>query len=450
LLIKKITELELKKLRLQLLTISAPFIVQNLVQYFQLQVDMAMLGRFNVHYLSAVGNVLFPYTIIVSFLTALSTGATVLISHNIGSKSLNSARRFSEVSFFYNMAASIPLFFLLFGFAPFLMDWMGTSGIIRTYATEYMKYLSFSIIFISIELSIVSTIQGLGKTKAIMYAAVLRTLTHIIFDWILIYGRFGFPQLGIMGAAIATTISNFVGMLYLAIEFLISKKYLFKPTIKGMLNPRWGVQKNNIFVGLPYGLEAMFWTFGQIVLIRMVNELDDFAAGTYVVITRIQAFTFFFYLGMAKATLTLVGQMIGARKSKLAISISYISLRYALLLCLIASTLFISMPQKILSIFTSDANLIHECVPLLFIISLTIFPVSVNVVIGNAIRGLKDTKWMMYTQTFGTVFTIVFSAIVLFVFNAGLKAVFIVIFFDELIRATLNFRRFYRVTKEFN
>ena len=103
---------------------------------------------------------------------------------------------------------------------------------------------------------------------------------------------------------------------------------------------------------------------------------------------------------------------------------------------------FLVFPEQILSVFTSEKGIIQGAVPLLNIISITVFPVSVNVVIGNAIRGFKDTKWMFYTQSFGTVFTITLSAILLFVFNMNLKGVFITVLCDEIIRAFLNYRRF--------
>jgi putative MATE family efflux protein len=430
-------------LQYKLFAIATPIIVQNLVHYVQLQIDMAMLGRSNIHFLSAVGNVLFPYTIIISFLTALSAGATVLISHSVGAKSLNSARRFAEVSFFYNVLMAIPFFLLLFLFANTLMVWMGTSGQINFYSTQFMKSLSFSVLFLSVELSIVAILQGVGKTRSIMFAAILCTLTNILFDWLLIYGHWGFPVLGISGAGIATSLANFIGMTYLIITYVTTKRLPFKPALKGIFNPRWSIQKKNIIVGLPYGLEAMFWSFGQIVIIRLVNEIDDYAAGVYVLITRIQAMTFFFYLGIAKATMIMVGQEIGSGNKPRAFKVGYLSLKYAFALCIMASVIFLAIPEQILSVFTSEQGLIKSAVPLLNIISITIFPVAVNVIIGNAIRGLKDTKWMFYTQTFGTIFTIVFSAILLFVFHLGLRGIFITVLFDEFIRAALNYNRFY-------
>jgi putative MATE family efflux protein len=430
------------KLHYRLLVIALPIIVQNLVHYLQLQVDMAMLGHSNTLYLSAVGNVMYPYNIIISFLTALSIGVTVLIAHNVGSKSLNSARRFSEVSFFYNLLIAIPFFCILFLFPHTLMNWMGTSEQINSYASQFMKAISFSVLFLAIQLSIIAILQGTGKTRPIMIAALIATTANIFFGWVLIYGRLGFPELGIKGSGIATSISNFLSMSYLIFAFIVTKRLPFKTSLKGILNPRWSIQKKNIIVGLPYGLEAMFWTFGQIVIIRMINKIGDYAAGTYVLVSRIQAIAFFFYLGFARATMIMVGLEIGAGNRQMASRITYLSLRIAIFICLFASSVFLIFPDQILSIFTTETSLIKKAVPLLNIIAITIFPVTVNVVIGNAIRGFKDTKWMFFTQCLGTVFTISLSATLLFVFNLSLAGVFITVLCDECIRAFHNYRHF--------
>jgi multidrug resistance protein, MATE family len=313
--------LKTDQLRLRLFAIATPIIVQSLVHYLQIQVDMAMLGNYNTQYLSAVGNVLYPYSIMIFFLTALSAGATVMISHSIGARSLKSAKRFAEVSFFYNVAIAIPFFLVLAFMAHILMAWMGTSDQINLYATAYMEGLSYSVLFLGVELSIIAILQGIGRTRTIMYAAILRTVANIFFDWVLINGRLGFPEMGISGAAIATSISNLMGMVLLITAFITTKKLPFKPSLRGILNPRWAIQKQSMAVGIPYGLEAIFWSFGQIVIIRMVNELNDYAAGLYILLTRIQAFTFFFYQGIARATMTLIGQVMGAGDRALAFKI---------------------------------------------------------------------------------------------------------------------------------
>lgn len=429
-------------LHTKLLGLSAPIIVQNLVVYLQIQVDMAMVGQADPLYLSAIANVLYPYNIVITFLTSLGTGATVIISHSIGGRSLRSAQRYSEVSFFFNFLLAIPFFLILFQFANNLMKWMGTSESVNEYGSLFLKSLSFSVLFTGISISISAILLGIGKTKHLMVAAIITTIVNVFFDWTLIYGRLGLPEMGIQGAGTATSISNFASMVYLITALIKTRDLPFKPTIRGILNPRWSIQKRNVLVGFPFSLEAILWSLGQIIMVRMVNGLDDIAAGLYVLVKRIQSITFFFYLGIARATMILVGQEMGANNREGAFQVVSLSLKYAFSTCALASMAFLIFPEEILSIFSSERALIDRAIPLLNIVSITIFPVAVNVVIGNAIRGLKDTKWMFYTQSFGTIFVICVSAMMLFVYELDLMGVMITVLLDELIRAQLNYRRF--------
>jgi putative MATE family efflux protein len=427
----------------KLFAIATPIIIQNLVQYLQLQVDMAMLGHYNTVFLSAVGNVIFPYTILFSFISAISTGTTVLIAHSVGAGALKTARRYSEVSFFYNIVISVFFFVFLCFSSAGIMNLMGTSSDIGDYGSKFMGILSYSFIFEGIEFSIVAILLGVGRTKAIMYSAILRTTINIALDWILIYGKLGFPEMGIAGAALATTISNAAAAIFFIVYLITSKSLPFKPTLAGIFKPKWSIERNNIVVGLPFGLETMLWSFGQLIIVRLINAIDPYSAGLFVLVARIQAVTVFFYMGLARGTMTLVGIKMGEGKHNEAIRIGLISLRFAFILCFIASFFFILIPDKILAIFTTDREIIKQTVPLMFIVALNVFPVSVNVVIGSAIRGMKDTKWMFYTQSFGTVFIISMSAILLFIFHFKLSGVFIAILADETIRACINFYRFY-------
>jgi putative MATE family efflux protein len=426
----------------KLFALSIPIIVQNLVQYIQLQVDMAFLGHYNPLLLSAVGNVIFPYNVYVSSLLAISLGSTILISHCIGSNDIFKAQRYSEVSFFYNTVISLLFFVQLYIFTPAILSWLGTPAAIHAYASDYMRIISFSFLLIGVEYSITSTLQGMGITRHIMYAGIIRTSVNTLLAWMLVFGRLGFPEMGIDGAALATTIANYCAGIYFILVILLSKKLRFTPTITGMLKPEWKIEKENIKIGVPSGLESMLWSFGQIAIIRIVNELDAFSSGLYVLVSRIQAFTFFIYIGIARATMILVGQKIGAGKPEEAVKITYLSLRYALGLCSVMAVVFISMPDNILSIFTYDSKLIHRASFLLNIISITIFPVSVNVIIGNAIRGMKDTKWMLYTQSIGTSLVICISALMIFVFHLNLLGIFLTILLDETTRSGLNLLRF--------
>jgi putative MATE family efflux protein len=408
---------------------------------------MVLLGHYNPLLLSAEGNVIFPYHVHISFLMATSLGATILISHCIGADDIPKAKRYSEVSFFYNTVISVLFFVYIELFTPSIINLLGTPDKVHSDAVEYMRILSYSFLFLGIEYSVTAVLQGMGLTRHIMFAGILRTIINVFLGWVMIFGRMGFPEMGIRGAALATTISNYFAAVYFIVTLVTSRKLIFRLSLIGILKPKWSIQKDNIKVGFPSGLEAILWSVGQIAIIRIVNELDAYSSGLYVLISRIQAFAFFIYIGIARATMILVGQKMGAGKPKEAVHVTMVSLRYAFMLCIIIAALFITMPDKILSLFTSEVKLIDRVSFLMYLISFTIFPVAINVIIGNAIRGMKDTKWMFYTQSFGTCFTICMSAVMIFVFRFNLLGVFVTVLMDESIRAVLNFLRFNKVKR---
>lgn len=428
----------------RLFSIAIPIVVQNLVQYLQLQTDMAMLGHYNGLFLAAVGNVTFPYITMVNFLLGISTGATVMIAHSIGARQLTHAKRYAEVSFFYNSLISVPFFLILQFLATAIMTWLGTSPEVNASGAEYMKYLSYSLLFLGMEMSVSAILQGMGMTRHIMISGILKTCVNIVLDWSLIYGKFGMPELGIKGAALATSSANAIAAIYLVFALMMSKRMLFYPKLRGILKPKWSIQKKNIVIGFPSGLENIMWALAQIAIIRIVNEIDSLSAGLYLLVVRLQAVTFFIYLGLARGTMTLVGQKMGAGRFKDALHVGSLGLRYSFLFCFMASIFFLWIPDKILSIFTSDQTIILSAAPLLSIVAITIYPIAVNVVIGSAIRGMKDTQWMFYTQILGTCFTIGVSAVLVFVFKLGILGIFLTAFSDETIRSILNSLRFYK------
>jgi Na+-driven multidrug efflux pump len=119
-------------------------------------------------------------------------------------------------------------------------------------------------------------------------------------------------------------------------------------------------------------------------------------------------------------------------------------LRFALIFCIIFAALFIILPKQILAIFTNDVSYISYASSFLLIVSVTMFPKAINNVIGLGIRGMGDTKWMLYGQILGTVLVITLSYIFIFIAKMGLMGIFIVFLIDEFVRGMINIFRFWK------
>lgn len=422
--------------------IAFPIIIQEMILYFQLMIDRAWLGHLEVGYLSAMGNALIPYFTITSFLFALSIGGTIIIAQRIGAGEFKKAREYAEVSFLVSTLFSIGLFLFWYFGANTIFKVMGTSDEVLKFSTPYIRIIIISLLFFGIDLTTVSIFQGSGHTVPIMITGLLKNALNLFLDWVLIFGHWGFPRMEIHGAAWATTFSNIIGTLLLFSLLFFSKKIPFKISIIGIIKAKWHLYKDIFKIGFPSGLEGLLWHLGQLVAIRFLNEVDENAAGIYMIVFGIQLVALFMYSGIAKAGTTLIGQKWGAKKYKEGRYLISLCLKLSLAICALVSLIFIIFPKQIAGIFTSDGPTLAQSIPLIYIIAIIVYFQALNMVAGAAIRGTGDTRWMFGSQLFGTVFIMAVAALCIFVLNMGIMGVFVATLADEVVRGMVNLYRF--------
>ena len=188
----------------------------------------------------------------------------------------------------------------------------------------------------------------------------------------------------------------------------------------------------------------MLWNIGTLIVISFLNRLDIMATGIFTLIFSIETLPLFLYMGFANAALTLVGHKTGADDHRQAIGAGFRCLRFSLVICAFFAALFLLFSKGILRLFTNDLSLIGYAAPFLMFVSITVFPKSINNVIGLGIRGMGDTKWMLYGQIFGTVLVIILSYVLIFIVNLGLWGIFITLLVDETVRGIINLLRFWK------
>ncbi|WP_041714879.1 MATE family efflux transporter [Acetivibrio clariflavus] len=424
--------------------IAIPLILQQFFYQLQVLVDRAMLGHVNSDYFSAIGNALFPFYTIWSAVIAVCGGTTILVAQCLGAKDNLQAKQYAECSFAGNSAISIIFFFVFFLGPGVIFRIMGVQSPILEYSISYVKILSFSLILLGAETTATSIVQGIGTTKIIMYGGILRNILNIFFDWVFIFGKLGMPRMEIDGAAFATTLSNVIVAPILIMYVFKSKKIPFKLSLRNVIKTNWRLYKKVIKIGIPSGIESSLWNIGNLIVIKYLNILSMTAVGIYTLIFSIEMLPFLLYMGLARASMTLVGHKTGEDNHKEAVRTGFRCMRYSLFICALISLTFIIFPDKILSIFTNDRSLIEKSVPFLIFISFTMFPRAINNVIGLGIQGIGDTKWMLYGQIMGTITMVSLSYLLIFNAGLGLLGLYITFFIDEFIRAIINILRFWK------
>ena len=291
--------------------------------------------------------------------------------------------------------------------------------------------------------------QTSNYTKPLVYYGLVRAGLNVLLDWILIFGKFGFPEMGIKGAAIATTIAEYLGCVYALMVFLMSKNIYTRPSFKAIVKASLKPYIKSVGLGINTALEDFAWNFGNLILIRILNTINEKAAGIYSIIFGIEVLAVVAIGSIGSATMTLSGEAKGAGDVKqykqvcgIAYVLSVICAVILLIVCLI-------MPERIISIFSNDGEVIQSGALYLLLMCVNLYGKSANIIIGNSIRGSGDTKWMFITQIFGTFFVVGLAALFVFVFKFGIAGVFLAVIVDELVRAFVNLGKFRYITKTF-
>ncbi len=426
-----------------IMTLAIPFIIQGTVSQIQTLINRGFLGNLKSEYLSAIGNTIFPYNATVAVLLAVSTGVTVTIAHKTGAKKTNEIKAFFTTAIFYNYLLCMAILLFWNIFAHSIFSFMGVDSSLIGYCTSYVKILSIYLFTYGIDMSIQSMLQGIGLTKPIMYAGICKVVLNIFLDWVLIFGHLGFSAKGVYGAAISTASSNIFATLLLITYVFTSKKLPYKFKIADFLKPKFIRYKEMAKIGIPTGTETFIWYIGNLTLIRMLNSLNYLAVGIYTLTYGIEMVVYVIYNGMSKAALTLIGHKIGEKDENGAKAILTTVIKYDLAIISVISTLFILFSKHILGIFSSDPELVKKAAFYFIFTAITLFPKSINVVVGSGIRGRGDTKWMLYTQIVGTFMVVFLSMITIFVLKFDILGIYITIFVDESVRAVLNLNHFY-------
>ena len=431
----------------KLLIIAVPLMLSNVISQLQMIIDRIFLGQMNTYYMSALGNVTSPMWTTMSFCFSLSMGASILISQNVGANDLEHIEEYSaSLVKWSNVIPTILCFFWIF-LGGFVYKTMGAADSIMPYCVGYTRYYALCFLLVGVESSFMVIMQTSNYTKPMVWYGIIRAGSNVILDWILIFGRFGFPQMGIEGAAIATTIAELLGC---AFSFLIvtnNPRVNTKPSWSSVIKAPLKPFVESARLGINPALEDFAWNLGNLVLIRILNSIDDLAAGIYSIVFSIEVLIVVIVGALGNGVMTLCGEATGAKNVKQYKNVCIIAYSLCVVLTLIVLGICLAIPEQILSLFTKDQQIITTCGIYLALVCLNFFGKSGNIIIGSGIRGYGDTKWMFYTQIFGTVLVICCGCFFVYVCHFGIIGVFLAVIVDEACRALINLGRFIYITK---
>jgi MATE family multidrug resistance protein len=320
------------------------------------------------------------------------------------------------------------LLLFLIPWADDIFRFAGHRGLVLEYETVYFIYLSFGA-FPAIAASALSGYySGRGHTKPIMWINILATLVNLIFDYLLIFGKLGFPEWGMKGAAIATDLSALVSMLcYVGLIYQSQPCRQDNPLCAWHFDRRLFLRLTRF--GFPNGIQFFLDIAGFTTFLLLLGRLGTNQLAATNVAFNINNLAFMPMIGFSVAVSVMVGQYLGQNRPDLAKRSAYSCFHITFLYMITMIAAFLLIPEIFIKpfIYRADAatyTQINQTVKtLLKFVALYSFFDIFNIIFSGAIKGAGDTRFVMFMLLIMSVSLLIIpSYFVLVVFNGGLFA----------------------------
>lgn len=405
-------------------------------------VDMMMVGSLGKEAIAAVAIATQPKFIILAPIMALNVGVTVLVSRRKGEGKQEAANGYLRSAAVISVIASFILTLLGGLFArPFLL-FAGASMDYIDVAVVYFQIVMVGTFFYASGLTLTAAQRGAGNTKISMLTNLAANIVNLIFNALLINGLFFFPKWGVMGAAIATAIGNFVSFCIACYSLSHPKRYLYLDLKKSWI-PKKEDLKDIFNISSSSFFEQIFLRFGFFMYAKAIATLGTVAFAAHQVCMNIMIISFACGDGLQVANTSLVGQSLGAKRPDMAKIYTKVSQRIGLIVALILAITCISFRDQILSFFTTDLEVIKAGqIPMMFLAVTIIFQVPQVIIVG-ALRGAGDVKFVALLMLLSVTCIRPFLAWLLcYPLGLGLVGAWIALFIDQITRNTISLIRF--------
>jgi len=426
-------------IRTAIILLAIPMILELSLESVFAVVDMFFVGKLGANAITTVGLTEAAIAIVYTVALGLSTGVTAIVARRVGEKNIDGATHAGMQSILLAIMIAIIISINGIIFAPDILRVMGASAEVAREGAVFTRIMLSGSLVIILLFLINGIFRGAGNAAMAMRSLWIASLLNIFLCPMLINGYGPFPELGLKGAGIATTIGRGIGVLYQCYHLFKGDSLL---KVK-WLHFKWDlpVIKSLIRVSLPATLQFFLQSGSWIVMAMLVATTGgtDASAGYQIAIRNL----IFFILpawGMSNAAATLVGQNLGAKQPERAEKSAILTTWYNVIFMAFVMLLFMFFSDPIISIFTKDADVHRYGVLALQIIGSGYIFYGLGMVMMQTLNGAGDTRTPTYINFFCFwVFQIPFAIVLAKFLHWGPTGAFVAIPVTETILAIVAY-----------
>ncbi|MCA1642280.1 MAG: MATE family efflux transporter [Acidobacteria bacterium] len=373
--------------------LAVPMVLEMLMESLFGIVNAFWVSRLGQDALATVGLTESMLTVVFSICIGLSMGTTAMVARRVGEKKLEAAGEAAAQSIILGVIVSVVIGAVGFAFAPQLLRAMGASESVVATGAGYPRIIYGSNVVIMLLFLNNAIFRGSGDASLAMRALWLGNLINLVLDPCFIFGLGFFPELGVAGSAVATTIGRGVAVLFQL--WVMTRGSSRVPVRLSQFRPNFELMWRLVRISTGGMLQFLIATASWIAIVRIVSAFGSAAVAGYTVAVRIIVVAILPSWGMSNAAATLVGQNLGAGKPERAEK-SVWKTGFANMLFLAGVTVvFLFFAERLVGFFTDDPAILPYGVDCLRFISYGYVFYAWGMVVSQSFNGAGDT----YTPT---------------------------------------------------
>ena len=433
-----------KQLIKETINIAWPAVVESFFIAFVGLVDSYMVSGLGSNAVAAIGLTTQPKFLGLSMFFAINVSLSALVARRRGENRKEEANRILVSGVLLILIAAVIISTALVAFAGDVIRLCGSNSDTHELATVYFKIVMGGMIFNCIQMGINSAQRGAGNTKITMRTNLASNTVNVIFNYLLIGGKFGFPAMGVRGAALATVLGTVVACAMSILSLFQKGCFVSIPFIlKNKILPSLSAFQALFMVGYSIFFEQILMRVGFMATSIMAAKMGTAAMAAHQVGMNIMGLSFSFGDGLQATAVALIGRSLGERNHELAKAYGRTCRKLGMVISLVLAFVYFFGGRAIMSAFFDEPEIVAIGVDITrIIIAVVIFQIS-QVIYMGCLRGAGDTGYTALASIVSvTVIRTVFSYVCGYALGFGINGVWMGILADQVSRFIFGSVRF--------
>lgn len=382
----------------QLSAIAFPIMASQVCEVVMTFTDRIFLSHINPGLMAALMRGQLSVLMFTIFFFGLTGYTTALVGQYFGAKNFKNCLISAHQSLLVS-AVCFPILLACIPLGHFIFDLLGSQNIDLKDSRSYFNILMAGAAFSIFRNSLNSFFAGIGKTGIIMFSSAATLLLNVLFNYILIFGHFGFPAMGITGAAMGTVLASCCGMLIMMTGYVKFNWSSLSQDLPGYLKIDIKILKKLIFYGSPAGFEMLMSIIAFNFIVFSFHSYGPEIAASTTIAYNWDLLAYIPLLGINIAITSLVGRYVGAKDFKTAKAVMGSGIRMVLIFSVFIFSVFMLFTDQLVGIFLHSPIPMKNIAPLAgFMLKMVAVYIAANgfiLVLSGVLRGAGDSHATM-------------------------------------------------------